>query len=220
MSDDTDWIKPRFSGEDVEVLGREELYRDFFRAEKVQLRHRLFAGDWSGAMSRELLLRGEAVAVLLYDPKRDLVGLIEQFRAGVVGDPSGPWCMEVVAGMVEAGESPEDVARRELEEEAGITEARLEYICRYYPSPGASDERLHLYCALADLNGEGGIHGLDDEHEDIQLHILPAEAVLERLYEGRFNNAAVLLGLQWLKINRSDLQARELDASVQTDAGD
>ncbi len=198
--------QPAFTREDVELLKNETLYKGFFRAEKITLRHRLFRGGWSAPLSREIFLRGEAVGVLLYDPVEDLVGLVEQFRIGAMDAPQSPWCLEVVAGMVEPGESPEDVVHRELEEESGVKAQALEYLCHYYPSPGGSDEKMHLYCALADLSQAAGIYGLPEEHEDIRFHVLPAEEVLARMLEGRFNNAAVLICLLWLQINRQRLR--------------
>lgn len=210
MTQPPDWLKRPFSRDDVEIIQREDLYQGFFRAEKVTLRHRLFDGGWTSELSRELFLRNEAVGVVLYDPQRDLIGLVEQFRAGALDEPDGPWCMEVVAGMVETGETPEGVARRELVEESGVEVQDLEYICRYLPSPGGSNEVMYLYCACTDLGQAGGIYGLDEEHEDIKVQILPAEAVFAHLYEGRFNNAAVLLSLQWLQINRPRLRQEVL----------
>lgn len=204
-------LKPSdFSSSDVEILQRETLYQGFFRAEKITLRHRLFNGGWMTPMSRELLIRGSAVGALLYDPINDLVGLVEQFRVGAMAEPHGPWCMEVVAGMIEAGESPEEVARRELAEEAGITEVELEFICDYLPSAGGSDEKMSLYCARCDLSQAGGVHGLVEEHEDIKLHVLPATEVLADLLLGRFNSAAILICLLWLQINHSRLGPKSI----------
>src|SRR4051812_27499582 len=110
--------KPEFDGNDVEVIERQQLYKRFFRVERIVLRHKLFKGGWSKNIGRELFIRGDAVAVVVYDPVHDLIGMIEQFRIGAMAEPTGPWCYEVVAGMVEAGESAEEVARRELIEEA------------------------------------------------------------------------------------------------------
>lgn len=197
----TNWKKAPFTRDDVSIIRRETLYKDFFQVDKLTLKHRLFQGGWSGEVPRELFLRGASVGVLLYDPQRDTVGLVEQFRAGALNEPDGPWLLEVVAGIIEAGESPEKVARRESVEEAGIEPDRLEYIGRYLPSPGGSDETMHILCGLADLSRAGGIHGLDEEHEDIRVHVIPAREAFDHLYSGRFNNAAVLLCLQWLQLN-------------------
>ena len=196
-----------FNFNDVEILQRETLYQGFFKMERVQYKHRNFGGGWSPPVSRELMHRGDAVGVLLYDPKHDLVGLVEQIRPGALNDSESPWCLEVVAGMIEPDESIEGVAWRELKEEAGLTPAALEHICQYRPSPGGCDERLYLYCGVVDLLGvDGEIHGLEHESEDIRLTTLPADVVFANLYCGRFDNAATLIGLQWLQMNRDRLR--------------
>lgn len=199
--------KPEFNQGDVEVVHREDVYKRFFRVEKIVLRHKLFNGGWSPEINRELFIRGEAVAVVLYDPVKDLIGMVEQFRVGALDEPNGPWCYEVVAGILEEGESPEEVARRELKEEANIKPFALEYIGNYLSSPGGCDEKLHLYCGLCDLTQAGGIHGLPEEGEDIRVHVFPANAVFAELFGGAFNNAAALITLQWLQSNRARLRA-------------
>lgn len=205
-----DFLKPAFGMEDVELLGSDTLYQGFFRVERVHYRHRRYRGDWSEVVDREVFMRGSAVGAVLYDPARDLIGLVEQIRPGAFNDRNGPWCLEVVAGMIEAGETTEAVVWRELKEEADITPSRVEYICEYMASPGGCDERLHLYCALADLSGlDGDVNGLEEEHEDIRLLILAAEDVFAELYSGRFNNAATLVSLQWLQMNRARLREQQ-----------
>lgn len=205
-----DFLKPPFSLDDVELLGSDTLYQGFFRMERVRFRHRRYRGDWSGVVDREVFMRGEAVGAVLYDPQRDLIGLVEQVRPGAFKDPNGPWCLEVVAGMIEPGETTEAVVWRELQEEAGVTPAQVEYICEYMASPGGCDERLYLYCALADLSGrDGAINGLEEESEDIRLLVLAADDVFRELYSGRFNNAATLISLQWLQLNHARLRQGE-----------
>ncbi|OUS14136.1 ADP-ribose diphosphatase [Gammaproteobacteria bacterium 53_120_T64] len=193
---------------DVELISRELVYKGFFSMEKLQLRHRLFAGGWSEPFSRELFVRGRAVGVLLYDPERQWVGMVEQFRVGAMGLAEGPWQLEVVAGMVETGESSEDVATRELEEEAGIDEVRLLPICEYLVSPGGTNERLELFCGLVDLRDKGGNFGLACENEDILLHVMSEDEALEALAAGQCNNAASIICLQWLQLNRAKLLAQ------------
>ncbi|MDO3387883.1 NUDIX domain-containing protein [Gilvimarinus sp. SDUM040013] len=200
---------PQFALADVEILARQGLYRGFFRAEKVTLRHRLFRdSQWSQPLSREIVYHKEAVGVLLYDPARDEIALVEQFRIGAMAEASGPWCLEVVAGMVEAGEVPDEVARRELMEEAGIDQVELNYIGNYLASPGGCDEKLHLYCGVCDLANAGGIFGLAEENEDIKVHVLAADEVFATLFTGRWNNPAALITLQWLQYNRESLIKR------------
>ncbi|MCW8195770.1 NUDIX domain-containing protein [Proteobacteria bacterium 005FR1] len=196
--------KTEFSREDVEISSEETVYDGFFKVRHYQLRHKLFAGGWSNELSRELFVRHEAVGVLLYDPERDLIGLVEQFRIGALEEPNGPWCLEVVAGIIDTNESPEQVAIRELKEEANARAERMEYICQYLPSPGGTNERLHLYCGYCDLSQVAGVHGLDSEDEDIKVHVFPAAEVFDQLYSGRFNNAATLISLQWLQQRRQE----------------
>lgn len=205
MSVNTSPFASGYRQADVAVSKRETVYKGFFRIECLTLRHRLFNGGWSREFTRELFVRGDAVGVLLYDPRRDLIGLVEQFRVGALDQPS-PWCLEVVAGMVEPGETPEAVARRELQEEAGIGETSLEFICHYLPSPGGSDEGMSLFCACCDLEGRGGVYGVPEENEDIRFHVLPAEEVFSRFPGEDFNNAAVLICLMWLQLHRQRLQ--------------
>lgn len=198
--------KPEFGRDSVEITSEETVYDGFFKMKALRLRHKLFAGGWSGEIKRELYLRDNAVGALLYDPENDLVGLVEQFRVGALDEDRGPWCLEVVAGIIDSDESAEQVAVREIREEANLVVDRVEYICHYLSSPGGSNEKLHLYCGYCDLRQAGGIHGLDSEDEDIKIHILDANDVFETLYQGRFANAATLICLQWLQVRRLTLR--------------
>ncbi|TVV44838.1 NUDIX domain-containing protein [Thalassolituus sp. C2-1] len=194
-----------FDRNDVEVAARDVAFNGFFRIEKIRLRHRMFTGGWSGYFERELFERGEAVCVLLFDPQRDCVVLTEQFRIGALADEHSPWLLELVAGMVEPGESYAEVARRETEEEAGCSFNELLPICNYWVSPGGTSERVQLYCALIDSEGVGGIHGLADENEDIRLARMSFSEAYAAVENGRINNAATIMALQWLHIHHLQL---------------
>lgn len=196
---------PKFDKNDVEIITKAPLFKGFFTLLGYKVRHRLFAGGWSEPISRELLARGEAAAAIVYDPVHKLIGLVEQFRVGAIDAESSPWCLEVVAGIVENNESPEALMRRELEEEAGIDTAELIPISSYYSTPGGCSEKIHLFCAVCDLQGKEGIFGLPEEGEDIRFHVLPAAEVFEHMYTSRTNNAATLIGLQWLQANQESL---------------
>lgn len=199
---------PAFGNDDVEVVARESLYRGFYCMERWHLRHRLFGGGWTGVFTREVFVRHQAAVVLLFDPARDLVVMIEQFRAPAIGRVATPWLMELVAGLVDKdGEDPADVARREAVEEAGCEVRRLLPICSYLPSPGGSDEYVWLYLGIIDSEGVGGIHGLPGEHEDIRVHRVPLAEARRRLEAGEVNNAASIIALQWLLLNRERLPA-------------
>ncbi|MCK2184393.1 NUDIX domain-containing protein [Halomonas sp. YJPS3-2] len=190
------------------MIERRCLHQGFFRLEELHLRHRLFEGGWSAPVVREVHRRHDAVGVLLYDVERDAVALVEQFRAGALDDPASPWKLEVVAGLVERGESRADVARREAEEEAGCPVGELIELHTYYPSPGACDERVTLFCGLIDSQGLGGIHGLDEEHEDIRVHVLSFARAWELMRAGRLDNAMCLIAFHWLAAERASLRAR------------
>lgn len=191
----------------VEILAKEPVYQGFFRLDRYRLRHSLFAGGWSPPLVRECLERGHAVAVLPYDPVRDAVVMVEQFRIGALEAPRGAWLMEIVAGMIEADESAEAVAIREAEEEAGCRVTDLIPLYEFHLSVGGSSERLHLFCARTDTAGVGGIHGLAAEHEDIKVHVVPVEQALAMLAAGEIRSATPIIALQWLAMNRARLQA-------------
>lgn len=201
-------LPARFEQKDVEIKESHVAYQGFFKLLTMRLKHRLFGGGWSSEITRELLDRGDACAALLYDPKNDLIGLIEQFRIGALKAEEGPWCLEVVAGMIEEGETPEQVVEREILEETGLRDVQLLPITSYYSSPGGSTELIHLFCGLCDLSHAGGVHGLSSEHEDILLRVFSAASVFPVMLRGRANNAATLIGLQWLSENRSRLKAQ------------
>ncbi len=202
--------KAQFTADDVQIEKDETVFQGFFKMNTLTLKHRLFGGGWSNSINREIFHRGHASAAVLYDPASDSIGLVEQFRAGALESPYSPWCLEVVAGMVEKGESPEEVIVREIEEEAGITDVKVIPITTYYSTPGGCSEQIHLFCALCDLSSAGGVHGLDEENEDILLHIFPADDVFTVMLDSRMNNAATLLGLQWLQIHRESLKNRTI----------
>lgn len=200
-------IAQQFSQADCELAAREPLYSGFFRLERFRVRHRLFAGGWTETFSREVFVRHEAAVALLYDPARERVVMIEQFRAPAIGKVANPWLLELVAGLIDKDESPEEVARREAQEEAGCSVGALLPIARYLPSPGGSDEFVHLFLGIVDSEGLGGIHGLPGEHEDIRVHLVPLAEARALLDGGGINNAATLIALQWLLLNQGRLPA-------------
>ena len=138
---------------DIEILDKQTPYKGFLTIDVYRLRHRKFDGTWTGVLPpREVCDRGEAVGVLLYDPDRDAVVMIEQFRVGSAAAGGPAWMTEIVAGMVGDGETPEEVARRESLEEAGCEIREIEQICDYYVSPGAFTETdIEPLVAVSDL---------------------------------------------------------------------
>ncbi|MDX1656607.1 MAG: NUDIX domain-containing protein [Candidatus Competibacteraceae bacterium] len=176
--------------------------------ETYRLTHELFRGGWTDPVYRECLERGHAVALLPYDPVRDEVVLAEQFRVGALGAETGPWLLEIVAGIIDKDETPEEVARREAVEEAGCPVEEVEFISHYYVSPGGTSETVTLYCSRVSSQGVGGIHGLADEHEDIRVQAVPRSEAWRMVGDGRINSAAPIIALQWLELNHGELQRR------------
>jgi ADP-ribose pyrophosphatase len=196
----------QFKSTDVTIEKRETVFQGFFRMDKLWLTHPRFDGADMPTFTRELFIRGDATCVLPYDPDRDEVVLLEQFRLGALGRDQSPWLLELVAGMNEEGESPEEVAQREGQEEAGLTFSPLDKICNYLVSPGGTTELIHLYCGRISTEAAGGLFGMEDEHEDIRAHVFSADEAIAMIYDGRINNAAAIIALQWLQLNRPRLQ--------------
>ena len=190
----------------INIISRETCFSGFYRLDRLRLRHRQFAGGMGPALSRELFVRHDAVCVLPYDPQRDCVVLIEQFRIGALDKSANPWLLELVAGLIDKDEQPEEVARREALEEANLALTSLWPITQYYPSPGGSDERVHLYVGRCDSDGAGGVYGLAEEGEDIRVHVWPLEDALAAINDGRIDNAASIIALQWLALNRIEVR--------------
>lgn len=199
----------QFDHDDVEIAARELRYQGFYRMESLRVNHAAYRGG-QVEITRELMVRPDAVVVLLYDPHLDAVVLVEQYRVGALSAPT-PWLIECVAGLIEPDESTESVARRETAEEAGLTLGRLEFICDYYPSPGGSDEKITLYAGEVDATHAGGVHGLDDEGEDILVRRVPVQEALNWLADGHINNAACIISLQWLALHHAELRGRWLE---------
>ncbi len=191
-----------FGREDMQLLAEEVGYKGFFRLLRLRLRHKLFAGGWSEEITRELFDRGHAAAVLPYDPVRDEVVLVEQFRVGAVHAEGSPWLLEVVAGIVEEGESAEEVVRREAEEEAGLTLNNQTRVMSYFTTPGGCSERITVFIGEVDASQAASHAGLATESEDIRVHRLPREQAMQWLAEGRIDNATSIIALQWLELQR------------------
>ncbi|SER16023.1 ADP-ribose pyrophosphatase [Amphritea atlantica] len=199
--------QPRFTAADAAIIQQQRTCDGFFKINRLTIRHSLFEG---GAIEivREQFQRGDAVCVLLFDPDKESVVLVEQFRVGALGKADSPWLLELVAGIVEPGETPDDVAMREAQEEAGAAIYDIVPITRYLPSAGGSDEYVDLLCARVDSADVGGVHGLADEGEDILVHVLPFAEVCELVANGTIDNAATIIAVQWLQLNRQRLLQR------------
>ena len=204
-------MKPK----DVEVVSKEAPFKGYFRVDRYHLRHQLHDGGIGAVILREVFERGHAASCVLYDPDLDLLVMIEQFRVGAYAannspwydDETSPWLIEIVAGIIEEGENPEDVVRREALEEAGCMVQEIEAIHHYMVTPGGSSESMFAFCGCVDASNVGGVHGLEEEGEDIRVFTETPENVFAMLVDGRIHNSMTMIPMYWFKENRKRLRA-------------
>jgi ADP-ribose pyrophosphatase len=193
-------FSPQFTGIDAQVLSQQTRYRGFMQVEVLQLQHRLFAsGHFGPIISREIVRRRQAAGVFVYDPLLHKFLLIEQFRAGALKS-SSPWQLEIIAGLVDEGETPLSCVQREALEEANCQILDAQLIHQYHTSTGASDEQFYFYAASADLSRAGGIYGLASESEDIRVHVFDYTDLDSLLSQGHIRNAQLLIAMQWFQL--------------------
>lgn len=193
--------KTIFSNSDVIISDKKNCYSGFFTLDTLTVQHRLFAGGWSPPLQREVFQRRAVGALLPYDPIRDEVVLIQQFRIGALAEDN-PWLLEIIAGISEPNENMEAMIMREAFEEAGIVPLELIKLYEYWVSPGGSTEKLSLFCGRVDATTAFGIHGLEHENEDIRVITMPADDAINAIDTGEINNSATIIALQWLKAHK------------------
>ncbi len=194
---------------EFKVIQKEVMYQGFFNLNRYQVQHTLFAGGWSGVLTRELFQRGNCIAVLLYDPDVDKMVIIEQFRMGPMAQPEvqeRAWLLEIVAGAIEVGETAEQVAYRESKEEAGCVVTEMHLINEFYTSPGGASERIALFYGRIKADEVGGIHGLDEENEDILVSTVSFAEAYAMIQDGRIESAIPIIAIQWLALNKHKLR--------------
>ena len=183
-----------------EIKQRKRNYDGHFKVDQLVVQHELFSGGMSKELMRERVSRQNAVAVLPYDPKRDEVVLVEQFRVGALKlegnlQDDNPWLMEIIAGLVEEGEKNEEVAYREALEEANCKVEQLLHVSSFFPTPGGFSELSHVYIGKTDTTGLGGVCGLEEEGEDIRVHVVSSEKAIEMLHHGVISSAIPMIAM-------------------------
>ena len=194
-------------GRRFRILDRRRAHDGFYRLDVLTLEHERFLGGWTGPLRRELLVQRPAVAVLPYDPVRDAVVLVEQFRTGRIDLDGDPWLVEAVAGLVEEGEAAAAVAAREVREETGLAIGRTAFVCRYHASPGGTSEQVDVFVAEVDAGAGGGVFGVAHEDEDIRTLVVPALEAFAMVADGRILAANSVIPLLWLQLHRDRLRA-------------
>jgi ADP-ribose pyrophosphatase len=192
---------------DVEIIEETAAFQRFLRVDVLRFRYRLYSGEWSAPRTHDVLRRGQAAAIALYDPDRDAVVLIEQFRLPALLAGGSPWQLETVAGLLDREETPEAVAIRETREETGLAPVSEPILIqRYLPSSGASDESVLLFCARVDASLAGGVHGAAAEGEDIRTVVKTVAEIEALLDAGLIENGHTLIALYWLLRHREQLR--------------
>ena len=196
--------------DDVRVSAFRQPYGAYFAIEEYDLDHLRFDGGRSDVVTRAVFISGDAVAVLPYDPRRDVVLLVEQFRAGPFARGDGqPWSLEAIAGRIDPGESPPEAAHRETSEETGVSLSELIPLGGYYPSPGAKAEFLYVFLELADLPDDtAGLGGAQDEGEDIRAHVIGFRHLMDLLDSGEVENGPLVVTALQLARRRDALRER------------
>jgi nudix-type nucleoside diphosphatase (YffH/AdpP family) len=182
---------------------------DFFRLAGAKITHRTFQDTIAGPLPREVFIGTDAALVLPYDPVTDNGLLVEQNRMGpMFRGAANPWALEPIAGMIDAGETPEHAALRESQEEAGLKDINLQKMFSYYPSTGSATDYFFCYLGLCDLpEPTTYTGGLADESEDLRLHVLPFDDAYALIETGEAENAAIVSMLMWLALNRARLRS-------------
>ncbi len=196
------------SKETAELVRHEVAFQGYFKVVRYFFRHTLHDGGMSGVISREVFERGQAGGVLMYDPHRDEVVLIRQFRAGAYVAGHHPWTWEIVAGIIEEKETAEIMIRRESVEEAGLEVGELIPIQNVMLTPGACSEACQIFLGRIDSSKAGGVFGLAEEHEDILVKVLPFAEAYALVERNEVDNAVGVIALQWLALHRDEVRKR------------
>jgi ADP-ribose pyrophosphatase len=199
------------------ILLREVLFQGYFRVDRLHVQHELFDGTLSPVFTREVFHRSSSGSgVLLFDPQHDKVVMVEQFRVAPAIIGMNPWFMEIVLGLGDSNETPEQAARREVKEETGLDVQDLLPIATYFSSPGGTTEYMHLFAGRITAPAEGGIFGLSVENENIRVHVLEAARAISLLYANEIHDAQTIIALQWFATHHTDLRSRWLVSDVGT----
>ncbi|MDW3094449.1 MAG: NUDIX domain-containing protein [Gammaproteobacteria bacterium] len=195
---------------DWKIHQKQLAYDGHFKVTKFDLTHEKYNGESTPLLRRELVERNDTVAMVAYDPVTDEVVLVEQFRIGAISEEQ-PWLIEIVAGLIEADESAEQVVIRESEEEIGCVPSEIIKIADFYTSPGGNSEWVHLYIGKISVNEISQLGGLEEEGEDIKITVVPASDVPYMLSTGEVRSAIAIVGLQWFVMNKGNIRLQWLD---------
>ena len=183
------------------IVSKKNLYDGFFKMNEIVLKYKKYDGTWTNSISRELFGGAQVSAVLPYDPLKKEIILIQQFRPGTISKNLDNYLIEIVAGIIDEGETPEDAAKRECFEETGCVIKKLIPIQGYFPAPGSSESFYHLFLGETETFSGTRIMGLENENEDIKVQSFKSSKVREIMQKGKILNGLTLIALQWFFLN-------------------
>jgi len=189
-------VKPKY-----EIISKKNLYKGFFESNELKLKFRKHDGSWSPVIKREVFGGAHVSTLLPYDPKKDEIILIQQFRAGVISRCADEYLYEIVAGIIDDNENPEETAKRECFEETGCNVKDIMPIQNYFPAPGSSESFYHVFLGEVESFKGERITGLENENEDILVKSFSVNEVKNLLNEKKIINGVTLIALQWFFLN-------------------
>ena len=189
-------MSPKFK-----ILDKKNIHDGFFKMNEVTLKYKKYNGDWSNEIKRELFGGAQVSAVLPYDPINKKIVLIQQFRPGTISRDNQNYLDEIVAGIIDSGETPEDAAKRECLEETGCEISNLASIQGYFPAPGSSESFYNLFLGEVIAPDKEIIRGLENENEDILVKSYSFDEVKTKMNNKQILNGLTLIALQWFFLN-------------------
>ena len=179
------------------IHNRRPLHEGFLRVYEYEFDVEKHDGG-STRLSREVMERGNAVAVLGHDPVRDEVVLGNEFRPGAIVAGDYPYRDNLIAGVIDRGETALEAAVREMREETGLVLSNPVLIhAGAYVSSGGTSEKISIVYGTVDTLLAGGVHGSREEDEDILSVVLPATVFIERVRSGEINDLKTLVAGYW-----------------------
>ena len=184
------------------VQQKTNAYDGFFKFYRYHVSFEKFRGGFIKNVMRECSKKGDIVAVLPYDPIRQEFLMIEQFRIGMLARDEHPWTLEIVAGFMDIpGETPVQTAQRELKEETSCQALNIFPLIEYYPSPGGSAAKNHLFIATVDTSKAKKFTGIIEEGEDICVHKIALDEIQQKLKAAEINNSTAIIAFQQFFMN-------------------
>ena len=182
---------------EYKIIKKAKIYDGFFQLHEITLKHKKHNGEWSKTFKREIFGGSQVAGIIPYDPVKKEILLLSQFRTAILSSNKNPLMTEIVAGMIDKGESPKDAAKRECLEETGCKVKKIISINSFYPAPGSSESFYYLFLGEVESFEGERIFGQKDENEDILVKSFNIEQVRDLMKQNKILNGLTLVALQW-----------------------